>query len=148
MKLILTAEVDGLGAEGDIVEVADGYGRNFLLPRHLAIKASSGALKHATALKEARDESSRKARQDAEIIASSLVGTRIVIGAQAGDEGKLFGSIGTADIVEGVQKFAGVELDRMAVKLEKPIKSIGLHEVPIKLHRDVQFTLTLDVIPA
>lgn len=148
MKLILTAEVDGLGTEGDIVEVAEGYGRNYLLPRHLAIKASAGALKHATALKDAREESSRKARQDAEIIASSLVGTRIVIGAQAGDEGKLFGSIGTADIVEGVQKFAGVELDRHAVKLEKPIKSIGLHEVPIKLHRDVQFTLTLDVIPA
>lgn len=148
MKLILTAEVDGLGTEGDIVEVAEGYGRNYLLPRHLAIKASAGALKHATALKDAREESSRKARQDAEIIASSLVGTRIVIGAQAGDEGKLFGSIGTADIVEGVQKFAGVELDRMAIKLEKPIKSIGLHEVPIKLHRDVQFTLTLDVIPA
>lgn len=148
MRLILTAEVAGLGTEGDIVDVADGYGRNYLLPRNLAIKASGGALKHATALKEARDESSRKAHQEAEAIATSLVGTRIVIGAQAGDEGKLFGSIGVNDIVEGVLKFAGVSLDRNAINLEKPIKSIGLHEVPIKLHRDVQFVLTLDVIPA
>lgn len=148
MKLILTAPVEGLGSEGDIVDVADGYGRNFLLPRHLAIRATGGALKHATALKDAREESARKARLEAESIASSLVGTRIVIGAQSGDEGKLFGSIGITDIVEGVQKFAGVELDRGAVKLDKPIKAIGLHEVPIKLHRDVQFTLTLDVIPA
>lgn len=148
MKLILTAEVDGLGVEGDIVDVADGYARNYLLPLHVAIKATGGALKHATALKEARDESSRKAHQEAEAIASSLVGTRIVIGAQAGDEGKLFGSIGVSDIVEGVQKFSGVALDRHVISLDKPIKSIGLHEVPIKLHKDVQFVLTLDVIPA
>lgn len=148
MKLILTAPVEGLGSEGDIVDVADGYGRNFLLPRNLAIKATGGALKHATALKDAREESARKARLEAETIASGLVGTRIVIGAQSGDEGKLFGSIGVTDIVEGVKKFAGVDLDRGAVKLDKPIKAIGLHEVPIKLHRDVQFTLTLDVIPA
>ena len=148
MKLILTAEVDGLGVEGDIVDVSDGYGRNFLLPRNLAVRASGGALKHAVALREAREESSRKARVDAESIATSLVGTRIVIGAQAGDEGKLFGSIGVSDIVDGVQKFAGVELDRHSIKLDKPIKSIGLHEVPIKLHRDVEFALTLDVIPA
>ena len=148
MKLILTAEVDGVGVEGDIVDVADGYGRNYLLPRNLAIKATGGALKHALALKEGREEASRKARLEAETIATSLVGTRIVIGAQAGDEGKLFGSIGISDVVEGVQKFTGVELGKGTVKLERPIKTIGLHEVPVKLHRDVEFTLTLDVIPA
>ncbi|MDH3306347.1 MAG: 50S ribosomal protein L9 [Acidimicrobiia bacterium] len=148
MKLILTSPVDGLGSEGDIVDVADGYGRNYLLPRNLAVKATGGALKHALAVKVNREESLRKGREEAEAIAKQLVGTRVVIAAQAGDEGKLFGSIGTSDVIEGVQRFAGVALERKAVSLEKPIKSIGLHEVPIKLHPDVEFTLTLDVIPA
>ena len=148
MKLILTSKIDGLGAEGDIVDVADGYGRNYLLPRNLAVKATGGALKHATAVKEIRAEATRKARLEAEAIATSLVGSRVVIAAQSGDEGKLFGSIGTSDVIEGVKKFTGVELDRKAVILERPIKDIGLHEVPVKLHPEVQFTLTLDVIPA
>ncbi len=148
MKLILTAKVEGLGAEGDIVEVADGYGRNYLLPRNLAAKATSGTLKHATKIKEIREESARKARLEAEAIASSLVGSRVVIAAQSGDEGKLFGSIGASDVIEGVKKFTGVELERKAVILERPIKDIGLHEVPVKLHPEVEFTLTLDVIPA
>lgn len=148
MKLILTAEVEGLGAEGDIVDVADGYGRNYLLPRNLAAKATSGTLKHATKVKEIREESARKARLEAEAIASSLVGSRVVIAAQSGDEGKLFGSIGASDVIEGVKKFTGVELERKAVILERPIKDIGLHEVPVKLHPEVEFTLTLDVIPA
>ena len=148
MKLILTSKIDGLGAEGDIVEVSDGYGRNFLLPRNLAIKANDGALKHAQKLKEGRDEAARKARDEAEAIASNLVGSRVVIAAHSGDEGKLFGSIGTTEIAEGVAKFTGVELERRAIKLDKPIKDIGLHEVPVRLHPEVEFTLTLDVIPA
>ncbi len=148
MKLILTSSVEGLGTEGDIVDVADGYGRNYLLPRNLAIKATSGALKHANALKEAREEAARKARAEAEAIASNLTGSRVVIAAQAGDEGKLFGSIGAGDIAEGVMRFTGVELDRKAIMLERPIKDIGLHEVPVRLHADVQFSLTLDIIPA
>lgn len=148
MQLILTSKVEGLGSEGDVVDVADGYGRNFLLPRNLAIKATKGALTHAQELKEGRDEASRKARLEAEAIASNLVSSRVVIAASSGDEGKLFGSIGTSDIAEGVLKFTGVELDRKTIQLEKPIKDIGLHEVSVKLHPDVQFTLTLDVIPA
>lgn len=148
MKLILTSPVDDLGTEGDIVEVADGYARNYLLPRNLAIKATSGALKHAEALKESRLEAAKKAREEAEAIAANLVSSRVVIAAQAGDEGKLFGSIGAADIAEGVSKFTGVILDRKTIQLERPIKDIGLHEIPVKLHADVQFTLTLDIIPA
>ncbi len=148
MKLILTSTVEGLGTEGDIVEVADGYGRNYLLPRNLAARATAGTLKHATKIKEVREESARKARLEAEAIASTLVGSRVVIAAQSGDEGKLFGSIGASDVIEGVKKFTGVELERKAVILERPIKDIGLHEVPVKLHPEVEFTLTLDVIPA
>lgn len=148
MKLILIAPVEGLGAEGEIVDVADGYGRNYLLPRNLAVKATGGALKHALAVKATREEAVRKAREEAEVVAKQLVGSRVVIAAQAGDEGKLFGSIGSGDVVDGVEKFTGVKLDRRNLQLEKPIKSIGLHEVPVKLHADVEFVLTIDVIPA
>jgi large subunit ribosomal protein L9 len=148
MQLILTYKVQGLGEKGDIVNVADGYGRNFLLPRNLAIETTKGAIAHAQALKERRDVAGREARLEAEKIASNLVSSRVVIAASSGDEGKLFGSIGTSDIVNGVLKFTGVELDRKSIMLEKPIKDIGLHEVNVKLHSDVQFTLTLDVIPA
>ena len=84
MQLILTSKVEGLGSEGDIVDVSDGYGRNFLLPRHLAIKATKGALTHATSLKEGREEASRKARLEAEAIASNLVSSRVVIAASSG----------------------------------------------------------------
>ncbi len=147
MKLILIKDVEGLGHQGDIVDVSDGYGRNYLLPRHLAVKATPGALKDAEAMQRARREAERKAFEEAEAIAKSLVGTRIVIAARAGDEGKLFGSIGMSDIIDGVAKFTGVELDRKTVKLDEPIKTIGLHEVRVKLHPDVEFPLSIDVIP-
>lgn len=148
MKLILVSDVPALGQEGDIVVVADGYGRNYLLPRRLAVKASSGALEDAERRVQSRIDSERKALATAEGVAKSLVGTRVVLAAQAGDEGRLFGSVGIADVLAGILKFTGVELDRKTVKLEAPIKSIGLHEVTVVLHPEVQFALTLDVIPA
>ena len=86
--------------------------------------------------------------EEAEATAQALAGTRVVIAAQAGDEGKLFGSISTTDVVDGVLKFTGVQLDRSTVQLASPIKTIGLHEATVKLHPEVQFALTLDVIPA
>ncbi len=147
-KLILIKDVDGVGTAGDVVEVSDGYARNFLVPKHLAVKASAGALKNAEDAKKAREETTKRLRAEAEAVATQLVGTRVVIAAQSGDEGKLFGSIGIADIVEGVQKFTGVELDRRTVRLDEPIKTIGLHEATIKLHADVEFPLSLDIIPA
>jgi large subunit ribosomal protein L9 len=131
-----------------VVEVSDGYARNYLLPKHFAVKASEGALKNAEAARKARDETERRSREEAEAVATQLVGSRVVIAAQSGDEGKLFGSIGIADIVEGVQKFTGIELDRRTIKLDEPIKSIGLHEATIRLHKDVEFALSLDIIPA
>lgn len=148
MKLILTADVDPLGKRGDVVDVADGYARNFLLPREKAIKANEGALRQAEAVREARLEAERKAKQEAENIATQLVGSRIVLAAQAGDEGQLYGSVGVADIVEGIKRFTGVELDKSQVELETPIKAIGLHEIHVKAHEDVEFPLTVDIIPA
>lgn len=147
-RLILIKDVDGVGGAGEVVDVSDGYARNYLIPRNLAVKASAGALRNAEAARSAREESERRAREAAESIATQLVGTRVVIAAQAGDEGKLFGSIGVSDIVEGVQKFTGIQLERRAVRLDEPIKNIGLHEATIKLHADVEFPLSLDIIPA
>ncbi len=148
MKLILIDDVKGLGGKGEVVDVADGYGRNYLLPKRLAMRATAGALRDAEGIRVAHEEAQRKVFEEAEATAKSLVGTRVVLAAQAGDEGKLFGSVTTTDVIDGVLKFTGVQLDRSTIQMTAPIKSIGLHEVMVKLHPDVQFALTLDVIPA
>ncbi|MGH8952940.1 MAG: 50S ribosomal protein L9 [Acidimicrobiia bacterium] len=148
MRLILTSDVSELGKRGDVVDVAEGYARNYLLPRKKAVKANEGALAQAESIREARIESERKAKDEAEQIATQLVGSRVVIAAQAGDEGQLYGSIAVGDVVEGVRRFTGFDLDRDKVEIPKPIKAIGLHEIHIKLHPEVEFPLTLDVIPA
>jgi large subunit ribosomal protein L9 len=148
MRLILTADVQDLGKRGDVVDVAEGYARNFLLPRKKAVKANEGALVQAERIREARIEAEQRARDEAERVASQLVGSRVVIAAQAGDEGQLYGSVGLSDVVEGVRRFTGIELDRSTVEIAKPIKAIGLHEIQIKLHPEIEFPLTLDVIPA
>lgn len=148
MRLILISDVDQLGQRGDVVEVADGYARNFLLPHKKAVPASDGMLAQAEATRTARLESERKAKETAEGIATQLVGTRVVLAAQAGDEGQLYGSVSVADIVEGVKRFTGVELDRSAIGVAAPIKAIGLHEITVSLHPEVEFPLTLDIIPA
>ncbi len=148
MKLILIADVNELGKRGDVVDVTDGYARNFLLPKKKAVKANEGALAQAETVREARVESERRARDQAEAVATQLVGTRVVLAAQAGDEGKLYGSISVQDVVEGIRRFTGLELDKSSVVLEGPIRAIGLHEIQIKLHPEIEFPLTLDVIPA
>lgn len=148
MKLILTSDVDDLGKKGDVVDVSDGYARNFLLPRNKAVKATEGAIRTAERTRQARDEAERAARDQAERVATQLVGTRVVLAAQTGDEGRLYGSIGVADVVEGIRKFTGIEVDRRSVLLPSPIRAIGLHEIQVKLHPEVEFPITLDVIPA
>ena len=148
MKLILIGDVAELGKRGDVVDVADGYARNFLLPKKFAIKANVGALEQAETIREARVVADRRAKELAETIATQLVGSRVVLAAQAGDEGQLYGSVGVSDIVEGINRFTGIELERGQVELPEPIKAIGLHEIRVKVHPDVEFPLTLDVIPA
>ena len=148
MRLILTADVKDLGTRGDVVDVADGYARNYLLPRKKAITASDGMLAQAESIRAARLEREQKEREAAEAIATQLVGTRVVIAAQAGDEGQLYGSVSVGDIVEGIHRFTGIELDHSNVQLAGPIKAIGLHDIGIKLHDEVEFPLTLDIIPA
>jgi large subunit ribosomal protein L9 len=148
MKLILTADVNELGKRGDVVDVAEGYARNFLLPKKKAIKANEGALAQAEAVREARIETERRAREVAENVATQLVGSRVVLAAQAGDEGQLYGSVGAGDVIEGIRRFTGIELDRSQIEMPTPIKAIGLHEIQVKVHPEVEFPLTLDVIPA
>lgn len=148
MKLILTGDVVDLGKRGDVVDVADGYARNFLLPKSKAIKANEGALAQAESIREARLEAEHRAKEHAENIATQLVGSRVVLAAQAGDEGQLYGSVGVGDVLEGIRRFTGIELSRTQIEMPEPIKAIGLHEIQVKVHEEVEFPLTLDVIPA
>ncbi|MCJ7780556.1 MAG: 50S ribosomal protein L9 [Acidimicrobiia bacterium] len=148
MKLILTKDVADLGNKGEVVNVSDGYARNYLVPRSFAVKATDGALREADSMRVAREESLLAARQEAEGYAQSLTGTRVVVAARAGDEGKLFGSIGEGDIAAAISKFTGIVVDRKIIRVDGPIKEIGLHEVILEPHSEVQFSVTLDVIPA
>ena len=148
MRVILIADVDDLGHKGDVVDVADGYARNYLVPRSYAVKATDGALLQAESMRLAREEALRAARDEAETFAQSLTGTRVVVAAHAGDEGKLFGSISEVDIATAITKFTGIEVEKGLIALDKPIKEIGLHEVALRPHPEVEFIVTLDVIPA
>jgi large subunit ribosomal protein L9 len=112
------------------------------------MKATAGAVAQADAMHKARDEAERRKKAEAEQIATTLVGTRVVVAARASDEGRLFGSVAEHDIVEAILKFTGQEVDRKIVTIDIPIKEIGLHEVTLKPHPEVEFKVTLDVIPA
>jgi large subunit ribosomal protein L9 len=145
VKVILRDDIDGVGKRGDICDVADGYARNLLLPRGLAIKASPGASAQAASMRRARDQRDAADRSAAQDIATKLVPTRIALTARAGAEGKLFGSITTSDIVEAVQAQTGIELDRRHVHLDEPIRSVGEHTATARLHAEVEFPISLDV---
>ena len=148
MRVILRADVDGVGKRGDICDVSNGYARNFLLPRGLAIKATDGAVNQAASMRRARDLRDAEDRSAAEVVARSLVARTITISAKAGVEGKLYGSVTAADITDAVAEQAGVQLDRRKVALTEAIKVVGSHQVPVKLHSDVQFPITVEVVSA
>lgn len=145
MKLILRADVDGLGKRGDIVAVADGYGRNFLLPRGLAFVATAGAVDQAARMRKARDVRDANDREAAQSIATRLVPKIITIPAKSGQEGRLFGSVTLTDVVEAVRDQTGVELERRQLDSD-PIKALGQYTVTAKLHSDVSFPITVDVV--
>ncbi len=148
MEVILTTDVPDLGGKGDIVDVADGYARNFLLPKRKAVAATAGAVRQAESMRRAREEAETRAKTEAEQLAQALVGSRVVVAARSGDEGKLFGSVSAADVTLAIKKFTGIEVDRAIVRVDTPIKEIGLHEVTLQPHPEVEFRVTLDVIPA
>ena len=146
MRVVLRTDLDHVGKRGDIVDVADGFARNFLLPKGHAIVATSGVTAQAAAMRKARDLKDAKDREAAEVVARTLVPMVIRIPAKAGSGGKLFGSVTTADIAEAVTQQAKVNLDRRRLHLDEPIKSTGTHEVPVKLHSDVEFRITVEVV--
>jgi len=148
VKVILRTDVSSVGKKGDIVDVADGFGRNYLVPKGLAMRATANAQEQAAAMRRSRDLKDAKDRGSAEEIAKKLVPSVITVTAKSGAEGKLFGSVTTADIVEAVQAQTGIELDRRRLQLDEPIKSIGTHSVPAKLHADVEFPITVEVVSA
>jgi large subunit ribosomal protein L9 len=145
VRIVLRADVDNVGKKGDIIDVADGFARNFLLPKGHAIKATEGVVEQAGAMRRSRDLKDAKDREAGETIARKLVPMVIRVSARAGAEGKLFGSITSQDVVAAVAEQAGVELDRRKVHLDDPIRTVGTHEIPVKLHSDVQFRITLEV---
>jgi len=126
--------------------VADGYARNYRLPRGLALVASDGAVTQAKSMRRARDLKDAKDRSAAEEIARALVSKTVVMKARAGSEGRLFGSITAADIVDAVSKQTGVTLDKRQIVMGDHIKSVGPHSVGVKLHSDVQFPINLDIV--
>ena len=148
MKVILRSDVDSLGKKGDIIDVADGYARNYLVPNGLALKASPGAVQQAASMRRSRDVRDTADREAAQAVATKLVPQTITISARAGGEGKLFGSVTAADVVEAVQAQTGIELDRRKVHLTDPIREVGQHTVTVKLHADVEFPVTVDVTKA
>ncbi|HET9058405.1 MAG TPA: 50S ribosomal protein L9 [Acidimicrobiales bacterium] len=146
MKVVLRSDVAKLGKRGDICDVADGFARNYLLPKGHAILASTGIADQAARMRRAREIKDAHDRQVAETIARSLVAQVIRIPVKAGPEGKLFGSVTTANIVEAVAEQTGVELDRNRMHLSEPIKNLGTHEIPVRLHSEVQFPVTVEVV--
>jgi large subunit ribosomal protein L9 len=146
MRVVLRADVDKLGKRGDIIDVADGYARNYLLPKGHAILATNGVTAQASAMRRARDLKDARDRESAEVVARTLVPMVIRIPARAGAGGKLFGSVTTADIVDAVAAQAKVTLDRRRLHLDEPLKSLGTHEIPVKLHADVEFPVTVEVV--
>ena len=144
MKVILRSDITRVGKRGDIIEVSDGYGRNYLLPRGLAMKATDGAVDQAAKMRRARDLRDASDREASQTIASTLVPKVIQITAKAGKEGRLFGSVTSADIVEAVAAQTGIELDRRNLDVDA-IKTVGEHTVTAKLHSDVSFPIRLEV---
>ena len=146
MKLILTQEVATLGAPGDVVEVKDGYGRNFLMPRGLAIRWTKGAEKQIDSIKKARSVREVRDQSHAEEIKQQLEGLTVTVPAQAGGTGRLFGAITTQDIAAAVKSAGGPDIDKRRIQVGNPIKTVGEHTVDVRVHDEVSATVTLDVV--
>jgi large subunit ribosomal protein L9 len=146
MKLILTQEVSNLGAPGDIVEVKDGYGRNYLMPRGFAIRWTKGAQKQIDSIKKARSVREVQDLGHADDIKNQLEALNVRVATQAGSTGRLFGAVTVADILEAVKSAGGPDIDKRRIELGNPIKSVGTHQVKVKVHDDVTATITLEVV--
>ncbi len=147
MKLILTQEVTGLGAPGDIVEVKDGYGRNYLIPRGLGIRWTKGGERTVESIKAARSSREVRDLDHAKEIKSKLEGTTVSLPVRAGEGGRLFGAVTVSDIA-GAINAAGAEVDKRKIIVGNPIKSLGSHQVTVKVHDEVEALVNLNVVSA
>jgi large subunit ribosomal protein L9 len=145
MKLIMTQEVTGLGAPGDVVEVAAGYGRNYLVPRGLAMQWTRGGEKQIQLIRRARSAREIRSLDDAKAAAGKLATLTVRLQTRAGTGGRLFGSVSTADIVAAVKDAGGPPLDKRKIEVRNPIKTVGLHQVAVRLHPEVSANLSVEV---
>jgi len=148
MKIILTQEVSGLGTPGDIVEVKNGFGRNYLLPQGFAIQWSKGAEKQVTVIRRARDAREIRDLGQANEVKGQLEGLKVTMTARSGSGGRLFGSITSAEIVDAVKSAGGPALDRRRLELAAPIKTTGSYKVQVKLHPEVTASFPVNVVAA
>lgn len=147
MKVILRSDVDGVGNAGDVIDVADGYARNYLVPKGFALRATEGTMAQAAAMQRSRDVKDGRAREGAEEIARRLVPVVINVSARVGSGDQLYGSVTTSEVADAVKAQTNIELDRRKMTLEEPIKTVGTHEVGVRLHPEVRFSLTVEVGP-
>jgi large subunit ribosomal protein L9 len=146
MKVILASDVDKLGRKGDVVTVADGYARNYLVPQGLAIVATKGSLRQAEAMQRARAEADRRAKEAAAAKVAKLASAPVYISARAGEGGRLFGSVTRSDVARAILDQHEEEVDRHDVLLEDPIRQLGSFQVEVKLHEEVRGLVTVEVI--
>jgi large subunit ribosomal protein L9 len=145
MKVLLLRDHDKLGKAGDVKNVADGYARNYLLPRGLAVLATASALKQADTIRKSEEKRRAKLYAEAQAVANQLTGTTLTFRALAGETGKLYGSITANDIVEAIKRDKGLDVDKRRVDLREPLRSLGTHSVPIRLATDLAPTVTVVV---
>jgi large subunit ribosomal protein L9 len=146
MKLILTQEVTGLGSPGDVVEVKDGYGRNYLVPRGLAIRWTKGGQSTIDAIKKARESRAVRDADQAAQVKQQLEASTFDVRVRAGEGGRLFGAVTPGDIAEAITA-GGARVDKRTIVVGNPIKSLGVHTVKVKVHDDVEATVSLNVVP-
>jgi len=148
MKIILTNEVSGLGTAGDIVEVKDGYARNYLVPRGFAIRWTKGGQKDVDAIRRARKIHEIQTLEQANEVKGKLEGLTVKLAVRAGDAGRLFGSVTPSDVVEAIKAVDGPLVDKRRVEIGSPIKTTGAHQVTVKLHSDVVAKINVNVVAA
>jgi large subunit ribosomal protein L9 len=148
MKLILTQEVPDLGAPGDVVEVKDGYARNYLVPGGFGVAWTRGGEKQISSIRRARDVREIRDLGHAKEVKSQIEALRVQLPARAGEAGRLFGSVTVTDVMAAVTAAGGPLLDKRKISFTNPIKTVGIHAVTIRLHAEVAATINLDVVPA
>jgi large subunit ribosomal protein L9 len=146
LKVILASDVENLGNRGDVISVADGYARNFLIPKGIAMPATKGALRQAEIMQKARLEREQRAKEEAASKVATLGSQPVYISARAGEGGRLFGSVTKSDVARAVEEQQGEAIDRHKIMLEDPIRTLGTHQIEVKLHEEVNALVTVEVI--